>query len=1007
MAIEDSAAPIKDAQGRILGVVMVFHDVTRSGGPKRRCARSERRYRSFVDVTSQFGWVTDAAGKVVEDIPALRSFTGQSYEEAKGEGWAAALHPEDVPRTLEVWNHATSTKTAYEIEYRMRRHDGVYRLLQARGVPILDEQGGVTEWVGTCIDITERKRMEEALRESESRAKIDQAVQAEWQRFYQVLNMMPAYVVLLSPDYHVPFANRFFEERFGKSNGKRCYEYLFNRTEPCENCETFKVLQTKAPHNWEWTGPDGRIYEIHDFPFTDADGSQMIMEMGIDITEMRKAQAALKEANERLEQRVAERTRALGESEERLALALSAARLATWDWKMRTGEVAWNEEHYHMMGYGVGEVEPSFESYVKRVHPGDCQEVERIFRKACTEGGDYTAQFRTLWPDGTIRWIESQSRMELDGAGQPTRCYGVMSDITSRKEAEAQQLLLTDTLAILSRSGDMRTLVGDVLRLIRERTGFDAVGIRLRRGEDCPYYEHDGFSPDFLREENFLCAKRGDGAILHDAEGRAVLECTCGLVLSGKTDPAMSCFTQGGSFWTNVSRELLALPREEDPRTNPRNNCIHRGYQSVGLFPIQGGKEIIGLLQLNDRRERRFSPQSISFYESLAQNIALALQRIAAEEGVRRAEVLMAQAVRVAGLGIFEHDHLSDRIEYSPVMREMLGFGKDEPITIAATIEHVVPEDREKLAARIRHAHDPAGDGLFDVEYRVKHLDRGLRWVSARARTFFEGEGNQRRPVRTIGAVLDVTERKEFQAELERLVAERTGKLQELVYELEHFSYTITHDMRAPLRGMQGFAELMAEACIGCKLQDAQGFLRRIRTSAERMDALITDALSFSKAVRQELPLAPVDLGALLRGMLDSYPEFQPSKAEIAIQGEIPLVMGNEAGLTQCFSNLIGNAVKFVKPGQRPVISIRAEHRDGWVQVWIEDDGIGIPESMLKRVFDMFSRGHDGYEGTGIGLALVQKIVERMGGKVGVESEEGKGSQFWLELKPGEVRVGR
>ncbi len=112
--------------------------------------------------------------------------------------------------------------------------------------------------------------------------------------------MLPAYVLLLGPDYHVPFANRFFEERFGKSNGKRCFEYLFNRTEPCEVCETYTVLKTNQPHRWEWTGPDGRNYDIHDFPFTDADGSRLIMEVGLDITEQKRAQQSLKAERQRL-----------------------------------------------------------------------------------------------------------------------------------------------------------------------------------------------------------------------------------------------------------------------------------------------------------------------------------------------------------------------------------------------------------------------------------------------------------------------------------------------------------------------------------------------------------------------------------------------------------------------------------------------------------------------------------------------------------------------------------
>jgi PAS domain S-box-containing protein len=253
----------------------------------------------------------------------------------------------------------------------------------------------------------------------------------------------------------------------------------------------------------------------------------------------------------------------------------------------------------------------------------------------------------------------------------------------------------------------------------------------------------------------------------------------------------------------------------------------------------------------------------------------------------------------------------------------------------------------------------------------------------------------------------DVTKQKEFQAELERLVAERTAKLQELVGELEHFSYTITHDMRAPLRAMQGFAGMMEETCAQCQKHEAKDFLHRIGTSAARMDLLITDALSYSRTVRQELTLAPVDAAALLRGILDSYPELQPSKAQIRLEGEIPLVMGNEAGLTQCFSNVLGNAVKFVKPGQRPEICVRAERREGWVRIWVEDNGIGIPEVMLSRVFDMFARGHndENYEGTGIGLALVRKVMRQMGGKVGVESEEAKGSRFWLDLRPGDTTM--
>lgn len=186
-------------------------------------------------------------------------------------------------------------------------------------------------------DATERRRAEESLQkakvhleqrvqertaalqqavnslheEMRQRRQAEQQTAAERQRLYDVLKKLPVYVILLSGDYRVPFANRFFEERFGRSEGRRCYEYLFNRTSPCENCETFKVLQTHAPHHWEWTGPDGRNYDIYDYPFTDSDGSYMIMEMGVDVTEVRSAQRELQELNQTLERRVAERTEEL------------------------------------------------------------------------------------------------------------------------------------------------------------------------------------------------------------------------------------------------------------------------------------------------------------------------------------------------------------------------------------------------------------------------------------------------------------------------------------------------------------------------------------------------------------------------------------------------------------------------------------------------------------------------------------------------------------------------
>ena len=245
----------------------------------------------------------------------------------------------------------------------------------------------------------------------------------------------------------------------------------------------------------------------------------------------------------------------------------------------------------------------------------------------------------------------------------------------------------------------------------------------------------------------------------------------------------------------------------------------------------------------------------------------------------------------------------------------------------------------------------------------------------------------------------------EWNRELERRVAERTATLEETISDLEDFSHSITHDLRAPLRAIRSFAQILGEECLACGRAGAQEHIQRIASAAARMDKLILDVLQYSRLARSELRLAPVDVQTLLCGIVESYPAFQPSEVEIQIDGPLPRVLGNEAALTQCFSNLLGNAIKFVAPGTRPHLHIWAERLDNQpstinhlVRLWFADNGVGIPKDAQDRIFKMFQRLDKSYDGTGVGLTVVRKAVEKMGGHVGLESEPGKGSQFWLDL---------
>jgi signal transduction histidine kinase len=233
---------------------------------------------------------------------------------------------------------------------------------------------------------------------------------------------------------------------------------------------------------------------------------------------------------------------------------------------------------------------------------------------------------------------------------------------------------------------------------------------------------------------------------------------------------------------------------------------------------------------------------------------------------------------------------------------------------------------------------------------------------------------------------------------LEETVSERTARLRETIGELESFSYSIVHDLRAPLRSMQGFSDLVSTKFSAQLNAEGQSYLKRIGNSAARMDRLINDVLSYSLVARAELVLEPIATDKLAREIVDTYANLRAERENIQVEGVLPIVMGHETALAQCFSNLLGNAVKFVATGMRPSIRVWSDQTNGRARIFVEDKGIGIPENAHERIFGLFERATHDYEGTGIGLPILKKSIDRMGGTVGLKSTLGKGTTFWLEL---------
>lgn len=248
-------------------------------------------------------------------------------------------------------------------------------------------------------------------------------------------------------------------------------------------------------------------------------------------------------------------------------------------------------------------------------------------------------------------------------------------------------------------------------------------------------------------------------------------------------------------------------------------------------------------------------------------------------------------------------------------------------------------------------------------------------------------------------------ERRRTGENLERMVNERTASLREAIAQMEEFSYSISHDLRAPVRAMQCYAEVLMEDYGGELDEHAKKYLERIIHSGVRMDRLIQDILTYSRLSRREIKLHPISLDRLTRDIVNQYLEMKPaSGAKILVDDALMPVIGHEASLSQAISNLLNNAIKFTAPDTQPKVHLWTERRDQDVRLWVEDNGIGIKPEYQHRLFNVFERVHPekNYEGTGIGLAIVRKAAERMGGKAGVESNGVDGSKFWIQLPAAE-----
>lgn len=436
------------------------------------------------------------------------------------------------------------------------------------------------------------------------------------------------------------------------------------------------------------------------------------------------------------------------------------------------------------------------------------------------------------------------------------------------------------------------------------------------------------------------------------------------------------------------------------------------GIRSVLHIPVIVRDRVWAVLTLAMAGSgRRYSTDDLPLAEEISTRIRLAVEnallfrearqeieeRRRAERTARESEErfrLLVEGARDYAMILLDGD---GRIaSWNPGAERLLGFGESEALGMHFSILFSADD---RAAGLPEHELDTARKAGSAPDERWHLRKDGSRfWASGHTVVLRDEQG----AVRGFAKVMrDLTGWKLSEEELERRVHQRTIELNEAVQELEGFSYSVSHDLRSPLRSIQSFTSFALEEA-GPRLNDTErGYLERVRRSASRLDRLISDLLAYTRVSKTRVPLEPLCLDTLVDQILREHPEFNPPAAEIAVVEPLGRVAGNEAYVTQCVTNLLGNAVKFVVPGRVPRVKIWSERLGPNVRLHVEDNGIGVPPEHAARIFQMFERLHPGagYEGTGVGLAIVRRAAQRMNGSVGVHpAAEGTGSVFWLEL---------
>lgn len=987
--IQVNYTPVFNDKGHVTSIVVLSYDITERKRVEEALRESEERYRSLL-TNLEAGIVVHAPDtSIVMNNHRASELLGLSDDQLKGK---LALDPQwkfiydnDTSVPLEEYpvNRIIATKKPIRdlIFGVVRPKTNDIARLTVNGFPVFNNNGELSEILVSFIEITERIKAEETLKESERNKtelldKLNDAQHMamigswEWDlksnlvwwsdETYEIFGVTKQN---FTPNFEAngEFIHPDDFEQYGKA-----FEHSFQTGEPL-NCE-FKLIAGNG--QLKYCQAKGKLIydEFH----------QPIRFIGtiMDITQRKLAEYTLLET----------------EAKFRQTFELSPVGIVMAGLNKRF--IHCNNAFANSLGYKTDELVGKPLADV--TYPEDSQlGMEEMMAILKSEIDISHVQKRYVRKDGHIVWCEVTISIIRDSEEQPQYFLAIIQDITKKRESENQLNLTSRILAVLNEPKDLSEIIPRILTEIKQSLDFEAIGFRLKNGDDFPYFVQEGFPNDFIVNENSLLERDSKGSVCRDENGDINLECTCGLIVSGKTDPQNPYFTRGGSAWTNNTVTSLSIPVPKDTRLHPRDRCIHEGYQSVALIPVRVNTETFGILQLNDKRKDKLTLELVQFLEGISSFIGMALIRKKQTEALRFKNLVFDASLVANSIA----DINGNYTEINDTFLRIWGYSnRDEVLGLPIQSFFNNQNNALDIISSLNNI------GQWEGDFTAKRKDGSTFFAHGLATTVKNDYGNQ---IGYQSAIIDITERKQAEDEiiklnetLEQRVIQRTEQLEVANKELEAFSYSVSHDLRAPLRHINGFVDILTKDVKDKLSEKDLHYLDVINNSAKKMGTLIDDLLSFSRTGRAEIRKSKINMNQVID---EAISQIKPATVGRKIKWDIsPLaeVSGDYNLMRLVWVNLIDNAVKYTKTKEKAIIKINCTEEKEEFIFRICDNGVGFDMNYAQKLFGVFQRLHSSaeFEGTGIGLANVRRIILRHGGRIWAEAVLDKGATFYFTM---------